>query len=309
MWPQINKKNHNKPIMKKFLLLFVLSGMYLEGNGQSTPTETADAKKPMSTNAADTTGRSGKAPMISIGPVVFDFELSRGQTKSQFIYIVNRKDKGYTFHLTIEDFSYDSVNSMVVSPLGTNPNSCGQWISFDKNFVEVGPNSTAKVLMTMSVPDDPEAEKQMKWAIVKVKTSTDNTYEAQGGKDKKIKLAIQPNAGVVIKVHQRPPGAVKDIKMVSFAKLNDSTARIGCENTGKTSVECKVSVELTGTDTDYKETFQREGLHILPGTKRLVDIKLPRTDVPKGKYNAIAIIDAGDDDVPLEASQTTFEIN
>ena len=284
----------------------MLGGLSLNAGAQTSAEDTASSKKASLGANTDTAATPKKTPMISIGPVIFDYALSRGQSKSQYIYIINRKPKPYAFTVTMEDFSYDSLNNIIAMPAGSTEHSCTDWITFDKTLVEVAPNSTAKILMTLSVPDNADADKEMKWAMVKVKTANE-AIEAED-KNKKLKLKMQPSAGVGIKVHQRPPGAAKDIKMISFEKLNDTTCRVGCNNTGKTSLECKLSIELTGVDSEFKETFSREGLHILPGTKRYIDMSIPAT-VPKGKYNAIAILDAGDDDVPLEASQTAFEIN
>ena len=46
----------------------------------------------------------------------------------------------------------------------------------------------------------------------------------------------------------------------------------------------------------------------MPGQKRRVDLKIPG-DMPKGKYQVVAMVDAGDDDVPLAAAQKEIEIH
>jgi hypothetical protein len=51
----------------------------------------------------------------------------------------------------------------------------------------------------------------------------------------------------------------------------------------------------------------KDPFKILPDQVRNIDFIIPDT-VPKGKYTAVAMIDANDDEVPLEAAQLEIEL-
>lgn len=282
--------------MQKFLVTLLLTGITFTSIAQNITSGDA---------AVDTSRKTAEVKkLVSIGPGTMEFELSRGQSKSQYIYIINRKSKPYTFSVEMIDFTFDINNELKY--IASHHNSCKDWVSFDKTLIEVGPESTGKILVTVSIPDNADADKEMKWVNIGVKTLQEEMNARDSARN--LNVAITPAVGVGIQLFQIPPGAKKDMKMMSFEKINDSTCRMLCHNTGDTRVLASASIELSSTESDFKEIVRKEGMNILPGTKRNVDLVIPKT-VPKGKYNVVAILDAGDDEVPLEAAQTTLEIN
>ena len=64
----------------------------------------------------------------------------------------------------------------------------------------------------------------------------------------------------------------------------------------------KFSIELSSAETGAKTALGPKLIPLFPQQDRYVDFTLP-ADLAKGKYTALAVIDAEDDDVPVEASQ------
>ena len=54
--------------------------------------------------------------------------------------------------------------------------------------------------------------------------------------------------------------------------------------------------------------FTEEDVPLFPEQIRLLQFKLPKGSFPVGKYTLVALADALDDDVPLEAAQLEVEL-
>ena len=74
-----------------------------------------------------------------------------------------------------------------------------------------------------------------------------------------------------------------------------------CKNTGEIQMNCKTYMELSSLTTSEKFRIEGRVFPIFPAQERMVTFTLP-ADLPVGKYNAVAAVDAGDD-VPLGVAQ------
>lgn len=288
-------------------LLFFFSLLFFNVNAQTTP---AGTNPPISLKSAnDTTGKPAdtaakKRTYISFGPAMFDFKLDKGKTEKQTFYIVNRKSKTYQINLAVKDFTRDSAGTIVFAEPGTYKNSCANWISLDKTYVEVGPGKVGRVVVTMTVPDSAQTD-EMKWAMIMAETPSENLPPHVAGN---ITTVLESQIKVGSHVYVNFPGLAKELKLLSFKAMNDSTYKIAIENVGATQIRCNVSIELSSTTSDYKKTFTEDDVPIFPKQKRFMSFNLPKNSVPKGKYTMVALVDAMDDEVPLEAAQIEVDI-
>jgi len=248
---------------------------------------------------------------LSIGPATFTFNLDRGQSSKQIIYIVNNRDEPYQFNLFLSDFSRDSMGGHIYTDAGTMTQSCAKWVSLSNNFVKVNPHETQQIVLTLTVPDDPKAVEEMKWAMLYVRTVEEKASAQKFGE--KATVALNRRASVGLHIYQTPPNITnKEIKMLSFAMADTGNIFVvRSENKGGTQLKCDYVVELTSLTTGEKtalhDSFYPEKIPLFPKQERTVYFSAPPTLNP-GKYMALATIDAGDDDVPLEAAQLEVEI-
>jgi len=269
--------------MKKIVLLFILGITFLNVNAQK------------------------QKSAISIGPATLNFHLEQGQSSTQTVYIYNKLSKPYSFTLDISDWGLDSAGKDVFMDVGNHPNSCARWITLDRKSIEVPGNSREGVDVTLTIPDSAYAVKEARWAMLNINLTSERKAPRQIGA---VDLAVSKSLAVGVRIYQVPnsPQLTKEMKMTDFRALKDSNHyRIESKNTGSTMLRCHYSIELSSQETGEKITVGPEEALVLPGQNRFVDLKLPDS-LAKGKYTAIALIETGDDEVPLEAAQTEIEI-
>ena len=99
------------------------------------------------------------------------------------------------------------------------------------------------------------------------------------------------------------------MKILNFCSLpgSDSVYKVVCQNVGNTQFEVRSFMELTPLNEEgNKITLDAQTFPLFPEQTRYVKFSIPES-VPKGKYNAIAIVEAGGD-TPLEAAQAIIEV-
>ncbi|HEY1032352.1 MAG TPA: hypothetical protein VGD89_11315 [Flavipsychrobacter sp.] len=250
------------------------------------------------------TDTAKKRTYLSFGPASFDFNLDRGKTGKQNFYIVNRKSKPYQINLTVKDFTRDSSGNIIFYEPGTIKNSCANWITLDKTYIEVGAGKVGNIGVTVSVPDSINTD-EMKWAMIVAEMPRENLPPHQSGN---ITTVIENAIKVGSHVYVNFPGMTKDLKMLSFKPVNDTTYRIMVKNQGGAQIRCNMSIELSSHATGEKKTFLEDDVPLFPKQVRQLDFKLPKGSVPSGRYTLVALADALDDDIPLEAAQVEIEI-
>lgn len=272
--------------MKIFITLFAFF-LSLVSSGQSTPQETREKKT------------------ISVAPAKLDFNLGRGQTSRQTVKISNTTSSPYQFSVELKDWERDSVGKHNYFENHDFKNSCAGWITLDKAFINLKPGESENVIITMTVPDSPEAVTEMKWTMLVFAT----VAEKKINKSAKVSTEIIRRAGIGVHIYQTPPSiTAKEVKMLDFARVSDTIFRISCKNTGGLQVSPAFSVELSGLENESNTVLGPFEFPLFPGQNRVVDFKIP-SSLAKGKYLAVALIDVGDDDVPLQAAQAEIEIN
>ncbi|MBN9484317.1 MAG: hypothetical protein BGO70_12540 [Bacteroidetes bacterium 43-93] len=245
-----------------------------------------------------------KHKVVSFGPASFDFNLDKGKSGKQNFYIINRKDKAYQVNLTVKDFMRDSVGNILFYDAGTTKNSAANWITLDKTYLEVPPGKIGTVVVTVNVPDSVNTD-QMKWAMIVADVPSENLPPHKSGN---ITTILENKIKVGSHVYVNFPGLSKELKMLSFKPNTDSTYQIAIKNVGGAQIRCNVSIEVASQLTGEKKTFTEEDVPLFPEQIRLLQFKLPKGSFPVGKYTLVALADALDDDVPLEAAQLEVEL-
>lgn len=289
-------------------ILFFFSSISIISNAQTNKNLPAGAgfNKTVSDTTNKSTDTSKKRTFVSFGPAMFDFKLDRGKTEKQTFYIVNRKTKPYQINLSVKDFTRDSAGGINIADVGTNPNSCANWITLDKTYVEVGPGKVGRVIVTVTVPDSAETD-EMKWAMIVAEIPSENLPPRKIASN--ITTIVQNQIKVGSHVYVNFPGLKKELKLLNFTKMGDTAYMIVVENIGQTQVRCNASIELSSMTSDYKKTFLEDDVPLFPKQKRYLTFKMPKDgSIPAGKYTMVALVDAMEEDIPLEAAQMEVDI-
>lgn len=263
-------------------------------------------------SSADSIRKSAfKKKTIAISPATLYFNADRGESQTQKINIDNGLDSPFSFQVTLADFNRNENSEITYFKPGTTPYACAQWLTMSNNVIEVPPHSSGSVDVTITVPDSASATEKSTWGMILLETVKQKVFQETHGD---INANIERAYRVGVQVYQTPPTVLnKDMRMKDFLPMQSRGAyRIICKNEGGVMLRCNAYIELVSKQTGEKVKVypKNEGQHpfkVLPGQLRNIDFEVPAS-VPKGKYTAVAIVDANDDEVPLEAAQLEIEL-
>lgn len=248
-----------------------------------------------------------KAQRINVNPTILSFKANAGGISTQIITITNLSDKTQHYQLTLGDWLRDSLGGHKYFQPGTLNRSCSAWISFDNSTVEIEPQKSRDVRVTLTVPEGAKAVDEMKWSMIFIQNVLEQTGD--GKNEAKMKATIREVYRIGIHVYQTPSAIVqKEARALSL--IADTAAKntynFSLANTGKTMLECKARLLLTNLSNGAEIKLDEIEFPVFPDGKRIVKLVLPDT-LPKGKYSMLAILEY-DPDMPLEAIESSVEI-
>jgi hypothetical protein len=245
------------------------------------------------------------AQNLGVHPTTLEFKLAGGQTESQAIHLSNSSPKKVQFRLYLNDWLRDSVGGHFYTDPNTLPHSCSRWVTVDKNFVELEPGKSTDVTVRLALPDSATVSDEMKWSMLFIET----VEEQKAVQGKGAQAAVKNLLRIGVHIYQTPPSLVeKSVKVYDLKpvpKVNN-VFQVSCENTGKVMVDCRSYIELAALSDGKKTKLEPVEFPMFPSQRRYVVFELPK-DLPKGKYSALAVLDAGED-VSLEAVETEIEV-
>ncbi len=247
---------------------------------------------------------SVNAQNLGVYPTTLDFRLTSGQSEAQIINLSNGSANKVQFRIYLNDWVRDSAGGHIYYEPASIERSCARWLTIDKNFIELQPGESTQLTVQMLVPSSPDAATEMKWAMLFIETVEENTSR----NDKNAQATVKNLIRVGVHVYQTPPNATeKGIKVLDL-KPNPEIANtydLYCKNTGDVMIECKAYLELAAATGEQTKLDFIE-FPMFPDQVRVVTFELPK-NLPVGKYNALGILDAGED-LSLEAVESTIEI-
>lgn len=248
---------------------------------------------------------SSSAQNLGIHPTTLYFNLGSGQSETQVIHISNGSDKKVQYRVYLNDWIRDSTGGHEYYRADSISRSCARWLTINKNFVELQPKEAVDLTVKMQLPDSPSAAAEMKWAMLFIET----VEEQVNGGSKQAQATVRNLLRLGVHIYQTPPTLTNKEVRILDVKADDSTENaynIVCKNTGDIMLECKAYIEVTSITDGKKTKLDAVEYPLFPGQKRYVLFELPK-NLPKGKYSALAVIDAGED-MSLEAIESTIEV-
>ncbi len=248
------------------------------------------------------------AQSISVMPTTLTFNLSTpGNTQTQTINIINNSNETQAVEIYFGDWMREIDGKHIYYAPGTQPYSCSKWANSNTNFLEIEPNSSKQVTVTLQAPENAEDLEKMKWSMLfiqsaKVKQKSQQMREG-------LNTLINEIVRMGIHIYQ-VPNAINSLSARAVNLTENSTEKsqydFEIENNGQLMVRTSSFLELTNVETGEEFKSQIEECPIFPLAKRIVSLHLP-DNLPKGKYSMLAVLDYGDPN-SLEAVERTIEI-
>jgi len=250
--------------------------------------------------------QSALAQGFEVSPVILEFNAEPATSMTKTVTISNYFNQRRAFNLTLGDFDRNQKGEKAYSKAGQMKRSCADWITISPSFVEVNPNESKDITVTMNVPS---GKKETRWSMIYVKAAKEQTsFNADKGFAGGV--VVSPTIG--IQVYQSPKSntnykaALSNLRELTEATDKDRKLSVFVENLGDKNLKCKMYLLIANLETATEEKTSTIVFPLLPGRSREAELKLPKK-LAKGKYSIAAILDYGHGS-DLEGIQTEIEI-
>src|SRR5690606_37441542 len=157
------------------------------------------------------------AQNLGVHPTTLNFNLATSQSEAQVINVSNGSGKKVQFKLYLNDWERDSLGGHMYYEANTHPRSCANWITLDKNFLELEPGQASQVTVKMQVPDDVK-DPEMKWSMLFIET----VEEQNNANNKQAQATVRNLLRIGIHIYETPPSVTDKAVKVFDLKPADS---------------------------------------------------------------------------------------
>jgi hypothetical protein len=247
-----------------------------------------------------------QAQNIGAHPTSLEYHLSANQNETQVIYLSNTSPRKIQFRLYLNDWIRDTLGRHEYYEPGNFAQSCVSWLTLSTNFVELEPGQSTQLSVKMQAPADAQSLSSMRWAMLFIET----VEELDANRSRNTQAAVRNLMRIGVHIYQTPPALThKEVNVTDFQQLAwaaKPTYRLSCRNNGQVMTECRSYLELANLATGKRSRVEATEFPMFPGQTRYVDFELP-AGLPKGRYSALAVVDAGEELSP-EAAEQIIEI-
>jgi hypothetical protein len=274
----------------------------------SAPTA-APASAPAVPSAGGNEKKDKPSAGIALSPSKIIFDAKPGMTQTREIKLVNDSKKTERFQVTPMDFTMgrtgrpENMNQTVLKYGLTNK------LTVSPSYIEIKPGETAKIKVTLTVPDREDAN-IAGWSLISIDEIAERPPLDTKGKKDAVAMGIIPSYAFVVYIYHNPPAVSKNnIEIKKFAykdTLGSKRLKMIAENQGDGIGFCVSYCELTHLKTGKTQKLNVKSFTILPGNQRDFFYELPK-DLDKGDYNAVGVIDFGSEN-EIKAAELEFKV-
>jgi hypothetical protein len=239
---------------------------------------------------------SSFAGVSVIGGLTQERVLQPGERYEGKITLQNTGENSWQVTVYKTDYLYYADGRNIYGEPGKATRSNADWISVSPPRLTIPPNEQASLYYTIEVPQDPSLIGTY-WSMIMIEPTSETGPQILEDKEKKVKVGIQTKVryGVQIITNIGDTGARKiqflDKKLIKAE--GQSILQMDIENTGERWLSPTLWVELYAKDGTNSGRLEGEKIRIFPSCS--VRHKVDLTDVPKGKYKALVVLDNGDE--------------
>ncbi|MFC6102076.1 COG1470 family protein [Olivibacter domesticus] len=232
---------------------------------------------------------------ISISPSRIFFKGIPGETVQEMITLTNSSSIPFNFTTGLKDWYRDSIGRKVYSDPGTANHSNSQWLKLSESTINLNPNETKRIAVSLTVPQDSSANSLTNSMLFFTQMKEQNKVS----KERK-QLGVNVLLEVGVQIYHIPSGltsgeldflAFEDRGAISIAADSFRRVALKVKNTGKINKDAQVRFELTNMQTGKEIPIKTTAIAMLPEAVQWIYVDLPLS--LKGKYLGVAILDAG----------------
>ncbi len=229
---------------------------------------------------------------FEVSPVVMNYSAEPGTSETQKLTIANLFSQRRAFSLVLGDFDRDANGTKSYTEAGSMPTSASDWITISPSYVEVNPNETKEITVTITVPN---GANDTRWTMIYVKATKEQTSH-NADKGFAGGVVISPTIGV--QVYQSPgsntsyEATVSDFKEITKPGEDQRTLAVTVDNKGGKNLKCSMYLLIADLQTATEVKSSPVVFPLLPGRKQIAKLPVPK-DLKPGKYSVAAILDYG----------------
>lgn len=244
---------------------------------------------------------------FEVSPVIVNFNAEPGNSQTKSITISNYFNQRRSFNLVLGDFERNERGEKLYFDPGKLGNkSCSDWITISPSYIEVNPNESKEVTLTIKVPT---GQSNTRWGILYVRAAKE---QSSFNADKSFASGVVISPTIGVQIYQSPNSNTKYSasigKLRETTKVSDKERKLTAfiENTGDKNIDCKVYLLIANLTKGTEVKTSPVRIPLLPGAGQDVSLKLP-ANLEKGKYSVAAILDYGHG-TDLEGVQIEMDI-
>lgn len=301
-----------------FSILFMfLSLTFLKGQDTKsiTPAQSTSSIQPtIETSKAEPIVDTAAEMGVAVSPSTLRFNVKPGGSQTKTIKITNDTKNPKNFQINFQDFKAGSDGQSNVAADSDVRNALSKYIVVSPTLVELKPRESKTISVTVDLPSGDEAAIAMWTTLLIDQLSERSKLEStvQGGNT--IALGVTAGIGFGVLIHQNPPNVAVnkvEIQSLKYEKTNEKEKKphsifMKAKNTGDGIGYCLYYIELTNLITGKQTKLKVKQFGILPGFEKKFNFDLP-TNLEKGKYSALAVLDFGNKD-ELQTAELDFDI-
>ncbi len=188
---------------------------------------------------------------------------------------------------------YADGNNNYGKPGNTSRSNAG-WISLSPNQLSIPPKDTASVYYKVQVPESPDL-KGTYWSVVMVEETSAESKEGNKKNTLSLKTVVRYAVQIVTNISDTGISKIEFSDKKLIQKDGKKILQIDIRNTGERKLRPYVWVQLYNKSGIDIGRFESSRSRIYPDCS--VRHKIDLTDVSKGQYKALVVVDNGDEHV------------
>jgi P pilus assembly chaperone PapD len=229
---------------------------------------------------------------IMVNPIRVEHQAKPGTNETNVIQVRNEGTEPTRVAVHAEDWTMDRKGNVSFSQAGSDPGSCANWIQLNPTDFRLDPGQSRQIRYSLSVPA--EAKEGGYRAAIEL----DGIPTQEEGGPAKRRMTLRGRIVVMAYATVGSPEIKAQFQDFQVTASNKAISfKLTLANQGDVHFRIKKSwVTLKNSKGEEVGKVEVPDIPVLPGATRELEFKKDDLALPKGTYQAEAILDVGKDD-------------
>jgi P pilus assembly chaperone PapD len=244
---------------------------------------------------------AGAQMSLMVSPIRVELQLKPGTNETNVIQVVNTGNEPTRVTVRLEDWTMNRKGDLSFTTAGDSPGACCGWLQLNPTDFRLDPGQSRQVRYSISVPAEaPDAGYRA--AIVLEGIPRQDETQAKRSVSLRGRIAVMLYATV-----GSPDIRAQFQDFQITARNKEVSFKLTLANEGDVHFRIKKSwIAITNSKGEEVSRVEVPDIPVLPGATRELEFKKENLDLPKGTYQAEAVLDVGKED--FLGRKTSFSV-